>query len=425
MSNLVKVSATADHFEHRLDKKTGLWTVSWFDRENDGTLVTRLDPQQFRKEERARERIKQLRREVERLRPTVRLCPNRNLYVLHVYIGDPPRLTRRSLGTRDPDEVPARMEKVLAKLGLGEQVSQLTIGAMMDQYMADGLQSAVVAVRRSFVRLSHNLQDFLGRHKNVYDIKDADLAAYLEHRAASVSAASLRVETGFWNAAVRWHMRKKLFADGKTVPLMERPQVPHKDKLLLAKDDHSALVEAAKTWRKNHRKQDRSRPGSLEIYLNMVRYTGGRSCFYDDLQWSQVDFANGMIDFQPAGVVVAANKRRPTVPIAAELMPYLRDIHARRQPGETHVLWQRGIPITTRVYTFKKLYLSKSEDPRLRQLADSLHSHAFRRAYITWAMSAGLSASLVARVTGNSAATIEAHYFAYRPDMGRAVVDSV
>ena len=417
-------SASADSFDYFLDKATGLWTVTWFERDTTNTLVKRTDPQRFRKEARAKERVRQHRKEVAKLKPHARWDDYRGKYILVWYEGDPPRQRRSSLGTADKSEIPARMERKLAELGLGFASQRLTVAAMLDRYLADVLINRSAATRAAFVRTSQRLQQWLGGSRAVTDVDETALAEYRDHRLQVIQPSSFSVEATHWNAAVRWHQRKKLLAADEQVALVELPKVPHRERLSISKDDHTLILEALRADRLS-RKTNAHRPSSLEIYTTMVRYTGGRSCFYDDLQWSQVDWANQVIDFQPAGATVSANKRRPKVPIAAELLPFLQEIFALRQPGEDHVLWQRGRRITSRLNYFARSKLAQADNPRLRELAPVLHSHAFRRSYITWAVSAGLSTSLIARVTGNSPAVIEKYYFAYRPDMGRVVVDRV
>ncbi len=324
------------NFEYFLDKKTGNWRVSWYDRDTDGTLVRHYDPQPFRKEARARERVHQLRREVGKLGPTVRLCPHRNLYVLHVYVDG--RLVRRSLGTRDADEIPARMEKALAKLGLGKAVSSVTVRQFIDRYLIENLDDARLKTRYRTIRTIKVFEQEFGAERNIYSLTQDDVERFVKQRVLTYKPNSVNTEISVWNAAVNYHRKKNLFPAGKTVPTMERVQVPQTEKLLLTETDFDLIFEAARDWRKTRARKNsnRERPSSLEIYLKMVRYSGGRSCFYDDLLWSQVDLENGFINFAVPGVIYKRNKRRPTVPIAAELRPYLERLQqrqaARRRP---------------------------------------------------------------------------------------------
>ena len=326
-------SASADSFDYFLDKATGLWTVTWFERDTTNTLVKRTDPQRFRKEARAKERVRQHRKEVAKLKPHARWDDYRGKYILVWYEGDLPRQRRSSLGTADKSEIPARMERKLAELGLGFASQRLTVAAMLDRYLADVLINRSAATRAAFVRTSQRLQQWLGGSRAVTDVDETALAEYRDHRLQVIQPSSFSVEATHWNAAVRWHQRKKLLAADEQVALVELPKV-HRERLSISKDDHTLILEALRADRLS-RKTNAHRPSSLEIYTTMVRYTGGRSCFYDDLQWSQVDWANQVIDFQPAGATVSANKRRPKVPIAAELLPFLQEIFALANPART------------------------------------------------------------------------------------------
>lgn len=417
----IEVSAAAGPFRVRANKRTSTYTVLWYDHDSHGALVEREHPTQFRTQRSANAVMQRLMARAERKRPRVELCPNRNLYMLHVHVDG--KLVRRSLGTRDPLEIPRRREIVMAKLGLGGDAGALTIREMFADYYDHGLVDAATSTMQVYGRIIQRMRLHFTDDAPVSAITEDQLATYRAQRLEAVQPVSFGLEVAVWNAAVRFAISRKTLDAAKAPPLLDKPERLHKERLLLTRDDWAGILDEAHKFRRYVTQSPRM--SSLELYLHLVRYTGGRASFYDNLLWSQVDLHNGLIDFQQRGVVASKRKRRPQVPIAQELLPVLQQAYAEREPGDDHVLWERGTPIGERISGFARRVLCSSESPRMRELSPVLHSHAFRRAYITWGMSQGLSSWLIGQVTGNSPAVIERYYATYRPDMGRSVVDSV
>jgi len=417
----IEVSAAAGPFRVRANKRTSTYTVLWYDHDSNGALVEHEHPTQFRTQRSANKVMQRLMNQAESKRPRVRLCPNRNMFMLHVEVNGKP--LRRSLGTRDPQEIPRRREIVMAKLGLGGDAGVLTVREMFADYYDHGLVDAAASTRQVFGRMIQRFRRYFTDDAPVSTITEDQLAIYQTRRLESVQPVSFGLEVSCWNAAVRYAISRKMLDPSKAPPLLVKPKRLHKERLLLTREDWSGILDEAHKFRRYVTHSPRL--GSLELYLHLVRYTGGRASFYDQLQWSQVDLRNKLIDFQPTGVVASKRKRRPLVPIAKELLPVLERAYAEREPGDDYVLWERGSLIGERVTGFARRVLRSSESARMRELSPQLHSHAFRRAYITGGMSQGLSSWLIGQVTGNSPAVIEKYYATYRPDMGRSVVDSV
>ena len=416
-----RVSEAAGQFRVSYDKKTGKHFVCWYDKNQSGALVEYRLPHGFTKEATAKSAMHKLRRKAEKQRPRVELSPNRNLYMLHIFIDG--KKVRRSLGTRDPLEIPRRREIVMAKLGSGGEQGAVTIREMFEDYHARGLETAAATTQKRFGRIIAQIRAEFGDDTRVSTITDVDLERWRRKRLETIQPISFGLEASCWNAAVNFAISRKTLDAGKAPPTLAKEERVHKQKLVLTREDLTEILAEAAEYRVEALRLKRL--CSLELYLHMVRYTGGRASFYENLQWSQVDLRNKLIDFQPGGVVAPKRKRRPTVPIAEELLPVLQRAHDEREPGDDYVLWQRGRPIIQRVHDFAKRSLARSASARMREIAPLLHSHAFRRSYITWGMAQGLSSWLIGQVTGNSPAVIEKYYAQYRPDMGRSVVDSV
>lgn len=418
-------SATAEAFDLKhLPGTTDDLRVIWYDRNANGALVLFYDSVGKHATRRAAEdRKRKLVAIRDQQRPHVKLCPNRDLYMLHVYVGDPPKLLRRSLGTRDPDEVPRRMEQRLAELGLGTSVAQYTVQQMLSDYFDHNLATSTYATRASFRSIIGKLRDSFTDDKQVHHVTTADLDAYREHRMRVISHNSFRLDSKIWNAAVRHAVKTKRIKQTAAPPLFEVAKPVVHDKLVLTKDDWATVLGHAKAWRTaGGYYSDRTRLSSLELYLWLVRYTGSRVGALMDLTWDRVDLALNVMHLQPHGIR-ETSKRRPSVPIAPDLLPILQRALHERTPADDHVLWQRE-HIGSKLRRLRAK-MADDPDPRVQDMAERLHSHAFRRSYITWAVAAGLSPYLIGQVTGQSTQVIETVYAAYRPDMGRSVVDAV
>ena len=418
-------SATAEAFDIKhLPGTTDDLRVVWYDRDTSGALVLYYDSVGKHATRRAaEERKRKLVAIRDQQRPHVKLCPNRDLFVLHVYVGDPPKLLRRSLGTRDPDEVPRRMEQRLAELGLGTSIAQYTVQQLLSDYFDQRLGASTSTTRASFRSIIGKLRDVLTDDKQVQHVTTADLAAYREHRLQTISHNSFRLDAVVWNAAVRHAIKTKRVKQADAPPLLEVAKPVVRDKLVLTKDDWATVLDYAEAWRTSGGYYgDRSRLSSLELYLWLVRYTGARVGALMDLTWDRVDMSHGVIHLQPSGIR-ETSKRRPSVPIAPDLRPILERAVQERTPADSKVLWQRE-HIGSKLRRLRAK-MQSDMDPRVQDMADRLHSHAFRRSYITWAVAAGLSPYLIGQVTGQSTQIIETVYAAYRPDMGRSIVDAV
>lgn len=399
----------------RTQNSTRYWFVAWFQRDNNGVLVEVTDANRYRAKAEAQRRLQQLQRKRDKLVPYVRWCPSRRLYMLHA------NGKRHSLGTRDPELIDHHKARVMRKLGLdGADSDSYTVAQMLSDYHSLHIApNAAPTTQRQMPGIIARLRSWFTDDKQVRHVTMADLQSYRDDRLVQAGlATAYRVEAATWNAALRFAQRRRMLPKGMDLPLMELPQRTAKQYLVLSKDDWAAILAVAE----QERRERFTRLSALELYLHMVRYTGGRISFYADLRWDRVDLSAGMIHFQPVGAQ-ETKKRRPTVPIAADLLPVLQRAYDERQPGDDFVLWQRQ----DMQHQIKRLRqaMADSGNPRMQELAPQIHSHAFRRSYVTWAVSEGVSPWLVGQVTGQSTAVIEQYYAVYRPDMGRSVVDSV
>lgn len=112
------------------------------------------------------------------------------------------------------------------------------------------------------------------------------------------------------------------FKNGKLVdrPFVEIPgKGPGRDRWLTRSEAARLLWES--------RRNTRAR-GHLPLFIMLALRTGARPGALFDLQWPQVDFTAGRIDFNPPGRK-RTNKQRPIIPIPRRLRWFLLRAHAR------------------------------------------------------------------------------------------------
>lgn len=97
------------------------------------------------------------------------------------------------------------------------------------------------------------------------------------------------------------------------------PQPPSRDRWL-------ARSEAARLlWESRRDSQAR---GHLPLFILIALATGGRPAAIFDLRWTQIDFTNNRIDFNPPGRQ-QTSKKRPIISIPRRLRWFLLRAHAR------------------------------------------------------------------------------------------------
>jgi integrase len=135
------------------------------------------------------------------------------------------------------------------------------------------------------------------------------------HIPRPVSTGTLRREFNVLRAALR-----RAWKDGYLVkpPELEGPPDSSPRDRYLTKAEAKALVLAS------------AKTAHVEVFTALAVYTGARKSSMLSLRWDQVDFANGMVDFNEPGRTITA-KRRAIVPMTPELREVLTRAHKMAQ----------------------------------------------------------------------------------------------
>ena len=385
--------------------------VVWLD-QIDGETVNARDSIKSASARLSRERLRRLEKAVQDQQPRVVWCESKNSYQLHVKIDG--RTRRVGLSEKDRDLAVQKVPRKMIEMGwAADMQAHLTLAQAIDGYLAKRRdrpsETGRVAVCRRFL-------EFFTGDKPVASFTRDDQRAYFATR------SHLKINTRNSEVAIFNAIMNQAVKDGRIEqkpPKWEKTPEPTVDRLVLSKSDWAGVVEVAANLLRGSNRTGRL--SDLEIYLHMVRYTGGRRSFYTDLRWDRVDLDRRTINFAVVGQSYST-KRRPHVPISDALMPIMQRAFAERD-GSPFVLWQR-VNFDTLFESLRNA-MSKSKNDRMREIAPVIHSHAFRRSFATWAAAEGFSPWVIGKITGNSAEQIEKTYAVFRPDHALGLVNKV
>lgn len=389
----------------------GAFRVVWLD-QIDGEAVSARDSIKSATPKLARERLRRLEKLTRDQQPRVVWVESKNSYQLHVKIDG--RTRRVGLSEKDYDLAVQKVPRKMIEMGWTDDVAaQATLGQAIDGYLAKRRDRPG---HKSRVSVCANFLACFTHDKPVASFTREDQQAYQRTR-PDVATATRNAEAKTFNAVINQALKDGLI-DAKP-PTWERVPEPEVERLVLTKQDWADILDVAAGMLRGSRRTGRL--SDLELYLHMVRYTGGRRSFYRDLRWDRVDFATGTINFAVVGETYTT-KRRPVVPISADLLPILQAAFEQRD-GSQFVLWQR-VDFDA-MFKGLRIAMRKSNNDRMRHLAPVIHSHAFRRSFATWCAAQGFSPWVIGKITGNSAEQIEKTYAVFQPSHALGLVNEV
>jgi integrase len=146
----------------------------------------------------------------------------------------------------------------------------------------------------------------------------------------------------------------------------------------------------------------------VNLYIWMLMETGARSGAVRDLTWDQIDLEAGIIKLNPYGRV-QTNKRRPIIPISADLLAVLK----REDETKTgsFLLGHSG-----QIRKSFERFCDKHDFA-------SVTAHTFRHTFATRLAQNGASMVEIAQLLGDSIMTVEKNYLHYAPEYLRNAID--
>lgn len=318
---------------------------------------------------------------------------------------------RRSLETKDAGDAQRRFAVFLldkddadARGGRGE----LTVGAALDLYWKEH----VCGTRRDGTpkvidraRIDVTIRN-LGLHftgTRVLDLTENDIREYSRLRAAgaigfaqggqaaprAVKDGTIRRELQTLVAALH-HCTRTGRLSGFDFTKIDVGEPPEPRLRVLTTAEWNRLIIAAPEY-------SGGRLTRLMRFLMIGLHAPARRRAIEALLWTQVDLKAGIINFNPPGAR-QSNKRKPTVPIADALRPVLE--RAFREKTSLYVLDHPGSIRTS----------FENAVARAGLAGTGVVCHTLRHTYATWALAAGVPIWEVAKMLGDSVATVERNY---------------
>jgi integrase len=321
------------------------------------------------------------------------------------------RTDRLSLRTEDPGEAAHRYAAFLTQgrdIYAGDKRAGLTCGAALDYYLTEHVRVKVVDAQRQEDAIA-NLRLYFDKLQ-VADVGIPESRAYTEGRMSGAicrktkhgrvrraSAGTVKRELSTLmaalNHAVAW---KRLKRD--ELPTLEKPKTKRSKGLWLFPDELAKLRAAA-----DQKTRD---------FIDLAYYTAARRRSIETLTWFQVDLERGRINLAKPDDPVT-KKRKPIVPIAAELMPIIRRLYDEKTNewvlGSSSSTWS-GFKSARRMAGLRTL---SAKDMRP---SGSLSPHVLRHSRATHLLQSGAKPKFVADLLGDDVMTVLRVYGHACPD---------
>jgi integrase len=310
---------------------------------------------------------------------------------------------RRSLNTRELDQAYREFERHLGEWRAelverprGLNVQHVTITKVLDFYVSHRVESECLDPTR--VRTARRHLETFFKNTPLNRIRLSACATYIEARRAGrvrpalrghstyvAAEGTIRRELLVLRTAARYALKHELISD-TDMPLIEAPPEPPPRHLYLTRAEYQLVESAA--------------GGELKDFITLAYLTGARRRAIENLTAGQVDFDGGHIHLQPGDATARqrrSKKRKPIVPITRALLPLLIRLTNGRAPTE------RLLPKKDYYSPFNRLL-------KRLGLAEKGFPHILRHTRATHLLQAGASIYDVAKLLGDTTATVERVY---------------
>lgn len=303
--------------------------------------------------------------------------PNGTWYVLHGH--------RQRKRTSTGEKEPARAEIFLAQFIAGSQepnLDEVTVSAILDGYEQDrgGNLRAPNSLKYGAAALRRLIGDLGPAH-----LTPKAIGRYARDRGAS-NGTILR-EVGILRAALAWAKAHNLIKEKPDIP--NPVSAPPPRERWLTKEEARKLLAAC------------TEP-HIKLFITLGVMTTARSGAILDAKWDQVDMKRQTINFGPGH----GNKRRALVALNQEAVSALQA--AQRLACSPYVVEFRG----KRVKTVKTGFAAACRRAGL----EGVTPHILRHTGATWAAIEGRPLEEIARMLGDSLATVERVYAKWTPE---------
>jgi integrase len=224
-----------------------------------------------------------------------------------------------------------------------------------------------------------------------------------------VTTATAGRELTTLNAALGYAHKNGKLIERPFVEIPQRP--PPRDRWLTRAEAARLLWES---------RRDPHARGHLPLFIMLALRTGARPSSLFDLRWTQIDFTNNRIDFNPPGRQ-RTSKGRPIIPMPRRLRWFLLRAHARASSPYVlaHPYGRKMVPLTTVKAGFRKARERAG-------LGKDVVPYTLRHSAGTWMAQAGVDLWVIGGWLGHSNAKTTELYSHHSPDFlaaARKVMD--
>lgn len=322
------------------------------------------------------------------------------------------RSRRLSLGTRETVEAQRRFAAFLIEHNDGDAAQArdkagqtLTVGMALDAYFAEHRErNRKLDPHAPEIYAARNIEAFFGVMP-VAGITEDLIHKYTDRRSdgtigkPSTAGTHIR-ELTVLRAAINHAVRRKRIS-ATDAPAIIMPQKPEPRDRWLSHDELAALLAAAQG-------DGSGRLPRIYRFVTMAYHTAARRSAVRELQWFQIDRDTKKIRLNPAGRR-QTRKRRPVVPIFAELEPIVERAWAERQGP----FWlDHSGSIRTAFDTVAR-----------RAGLEDVSPHVLRHTRAVHLAQSGVSLYTIAGLLGDTLTTVERNYLHHCPDHIRAEIE--
>lgn len=246
----------------------------------------------------------------------------------------------------------------------------------------------------------------------------ASVNAYVKARGRTVRGSTMRRELLSLAAALRFCAlpAQGMLPPGSVPSVKLPPDSPPRERWL-TDDEAQRLLAAAETLRRGERLS------RAERFLWLALYTAGRKTAISELTWDRVDFETRVIHLDIPGRK-QTKKRRASVPISARLLPVLQRAHDERVGalvlGTTNDIWR-----DVQLAAIEAGLGGVKPEPGKMPKATGVSPHVLRHTAATHMARRGVPLWKIAKILGDTLATVERVYAKHCPDDLREAVDTI
>lgn len=338
------------------------------------------------------------------------------------------RSKRATMGTRDAAEAQARFAHWLLMGGASgrpENPAQVyTVADLWAVYEAQHVEKKVNA-SATHAWSWKNLKAYFG-DMVLAEVSDA-VPGYVAAREKGLigrpsKSATIRRELALLRACFNWcadATQRRAMISIADVPGFALPADSEPRDRWLKEDEIKRLMDAAVALRGGERLS------RVERFLWLALETGGRKQALLDLTWDRVDFETNVIHLALPGRK-QTKKRRASVPISRALRPVLERAYGERK-GD--LVLDHGGEVWAAVQVVAA-HAGFGPDRGVRKTgskpkATGISPHVMRHTAATHMARRGVPLFIVAKILGDTIATVEKTYAKHAPDDLRAAVDMI